>query len=125
MDLPTPGTTKPLLTEEPIGTEGEMTPGADDETPFDAEENRRDWKRFRETRAGQAVPDGDTPAGTAPELGGSALEQPPVLDAPEFAHGDRDDREDGLPDEQDGEDLLGSITGDTGPSPGSGQSRWP
>lgn len=112
MDLPTPGATKPLLTEDPIGTEGEMTPGPDDETPFDAEENRRDWKKFRETQAGQAVPDRDTPAGTAPELGGSALEEAPVLDAPEFAHGERDDRHDGLPDEGDGDELLRTITGE-------------
>lgn len=103
MDLPTPGTTAPLLTRDPIGTEAEMTPGPDDETPYDAEENRRHWQSFRQTGAGQAVPDRDTPncadeqceirhpmcGGEAPVLGGDL-------------------------DEDDGKDLLGSITGDTG-----------
>lgn len=111
MDMPTPGATKPLLTKDPIGTEGEMTPGPDDETPFDKEEERRDWRRFRQTQAGREVPNRDTPPGTTPDFG-TALNEPPVLDAPEHTHGERDDRHDGLPDDGDGRGFVSMVTGE-------------
>jgi hypothetical protein len=35
MMRPTPGITEPKLTADPLGTEGELTPGPDDYNPFD------------------------------------------------------------------------------------------
>ena len=40
--IATPGITPVKLTKEPLGTEGEMTPGPDDWNPFDDEQDRKE-----------------------------------------------------------------------------------
>lgn len=42
----TPGITTPSLSREPLGTEGELTPGPDDENPYEDELNRVEQRGF-------------------------------------------------------------------------------
>lgn len=57
-----PGVTEPMLTAEPLGTEGEMTPGPDDINPYRSLDERRaveETIQQQRQRARQKRPDGE------------------------------------------------------------------
>lgn len=50
----TPGITDPLMSREPLGTEGELTDGPDDYVPYDDPEY---WERIDKARSEPELPD--------------------------------------------------------------------
>lgn len=65
MDVPplmvcTPGVTRKRFTLEPLGSEGEMTPGPDDSNPFRSAEEREIVEAYRAKEAEQKARGVDT-----------------------------------------------------------------
>lgn len=92
MDQPymvtTTGITKPELTAEPLGTEGEMTPGPDDWNPYDEEVGKQGLRRLERERA-RGVGDSDV-VRTVPQPGTltASLEDSPTAGDDPFVFDD-------------------------------------